>query len=218
MDLAANHLLMRLIALALFCASTNSMAQSAIGIGISANYLQVSYINSQGVKSDKLSGLPGAGAFFLFDKVVANKSSRLEKHIVGNVGYRTSAFKDNDANLLTKWSVNFLETSVALKLVQQSKRTVAPMFMGGLSHHYLIAGTQSRGFEQYDLTNNLRRQSFNVLGAFGLSYRISQENSCALILSYTRGLSNMERDQNQNAKFHVWQLSTSVMLGITKKK
>jgi hypothetical protein len=192
-----------------------------VGFSLGTNMQNLAYTNSAGVKSEQLVGLPAASISFSYMQRLQKKSrskALQNNYLVLQAGYKTGQLKDKGSHLLTTWSMNFISGSLNFVSQHNTKRKTNPFYGAGVVNDLLISGTQNRGFEQYDLTNDLK--SFNLSAKIftGLSYRISDEANCSLELNYLRGLRNIEKSQGQSALLHAWQLSATLFLHLKNKK
>lgn len=188
-----------------------------VGFSLGTTIQNLSYINSDGVKSDQLKGLPAASISFSYLQALQAKGS-FANSVMAQVGYKGGHLKDKGSHLLTTWSMNFLSASAHFISQKKSKRKANPFFGAGIVSDFLMSGTQNRGFEQYDLTNDLKTLNLSAKILTGLSYTISKESSCSLDLSYMRGFRNMEKSAEQSALLHAWQLSATLFFQLKKAK
>lgn len=192
-----------------------------LGFSLGTNVQNLSYTNSDGVKSEQLVGLPAAVISFSYLHTFNAKSKSktiFNNSIALQLGYKGGQLKDKGSHLLTTWSMNFLSGSLNFVSQYGTKRKTNPFYGVGIVNDLLISGTQNRGFEQYDLTNDLKALNLSAKIFTGLSYRISDEASCSLELNYLHGLRNIERNQKQSALLHAWQLSATLFLQLKNKK
>jgi hypothetical protein len=198
--------------------STVAVAQQ-IGFGLGTTIQNLSYTNSDGVKADQLTGLPAAAISFSYLQTLKTKSkAAFSNSIMVQLGYKGGYLKDEGSHLLTTWSMNFLSASAGFVSHHNSKRKTNPFFGAGIVTDALISGTQNRGFEQYDLTDDLKILNLSAKIFTGLSYKISNEANCSLELNYLRGFRNMEKSAEQSAMLHAWQLSATLFFQLKKTK
>ncbi|NBP67939.1 MAG: hypothetical protein EBU52_04275, partial [Cytophagia bacterium] len=150
--------------------STVAMAQQ-IGFGLGTTIQNLSYTNSDGVKADQLTGLPAAAISFSYLYALKTKSA-FANSMLAQLGYKGGHLKDEGSHLLTTWSMNFLSASAGFVSHHNSKRKTNPFFGAAIVTDVLISGTQNRGFEQYDLTDDLKILNLSAKIFTGLSYKI----------------------------------------------
>lgn len=192
-----------------------------LGFNLGTNLQNLAYENSSGVKSAQLIGLPAATISFSYLHNLPGKGKSKgswNNYLIAEVGYKGGQLKDKGSHLLTTWSMNFLSGSLNFVSQLNTKRKANPFFGAGIVSDLLISGTQNRGFEQYDLTNDLKSVNMSAKIFTGLLYHISDEASCAIQVNYLRGLLNIEKSQGQPALLHAWQLSATLFLELKSKK
>lgn len=190
-----------------------------IGFGLGTTIQNLSYTNSDGVKADQLTGLPAAAISFSYLHTLKTKSkAAFSNSIMAQLGYKGGHLKDEGSHLLTTWSMNFLSASANFISQHNSKKRANPFFGVGIVNDVLISGTQNRGFEQYDLTDDLKVLNVGAKIFTGLSYKISNEANCSLELNYMRGFRNMEKSADQSALLHAWQLTATLYFQLKKQK
>jgi hypothetical protein len=205
-----------------FLTTTHANAQSKVSFSIGGNYNQVRFRNSAGVLNENLRGLPAVNVALAYEHALEKIGSRSEfnpsNHVGVSLGYKSGQFKDKGSHVLTTWSTNYLSSSLGYFHRTGSKKPIHFMYGGGIVYDFLISGVQSRGFEQYDLSQDIKKANLSVAAHSGLFYRISDFSQCALKISYLKGLTNIEKDENQSARFNAWQLSAVVFFDLTKRK
>lgn len=211
------HMKTIIVALLIFYA-LSAHTQSRVGFSIGGNYNTIRFKNSAGEVNDNLKGLPGA-AITMYYQVEVLKS-KIEKRFKPSnllsveLGYKSGHFSDKGSQVLTTWSLNYLSTGLAFKHYRSSKKSVNPFYGGGFISDFLVSGVQSRGFEQYDLTDDIKKINLSITAEAGLLYTISDKSHCSLSLAYLRGLSNLEKDPGQKAMIHAWKLSAAVFFNL----
>lgn len=196
----------------------STFAQSRIGFSAGGNYTQVVYKNSSGERYNSLKGLPGFGVGAILESGVGSKQSRFLSALQLKLGYKSSQFKDGQSNLLNTWSINSVSASTGFVLSRNARKTLNEFYGIEVIHDFMVSGIQNRGFIQYDLSDALKKYNMSVALTSGLNYTISDFSHCSLWISYSRGLSNLERDVNQTARFHAWMLSAAVYFSLHKSK
>lgn len=200
----------------------HACAQSKVSFSIGSNYSQVRFRNSAGDLNENLRGLPAAKISLAYEHALEKANARKEfdpsDHIGVSLGYKSGQFKDKASHVLTTWTTNYISVGVDYFHRTGSKKPIHFMYGGGLVNDFLTSGVQSRGFEQYDLSQDIRAKNFSAALHTGLFYRISDFSQCALKLSYLKGLTNIEKDENQTARLNAWQLSAVVFFDLTKRK
>jgi hypothetical protein len=197
-------------------------AQSRVSFAIGGNYNQVRFRNSNGNLNEDLRGLPAVnvslGYEHALEKVNTSNDSDPTNHIGLTLGYKSGQFKDKASHVLTTWTINYLSTSVDYFHRSGSKKPMHFMYGTGLVNDFLVSGVQSRGFEQYDLSQDLQKSNLSFALHSGLFYRISDFSQCALKVSYLKGLTNIEKDTSQSARLNAWQLSAIIFFDLSKRK
>ncbi len=195
-----------------------SYGQGWAGLGIGGHLTNVSFTNQQGVKDDRIKGVPSAYASFYFqlDLGGPKKNTDAKGALIFEAGYKRGSSKNKESTILEKWVMDFLSGSIQYRYLPGSKRSVNPYFEAGLFGDYLMAGVQQSGIEQYDLTEDIKNFNVGLIGGAGLSYFISSEAYGTLGLSYQRGLSNLEKG-NQTAHISGFKLGVSLFFKIDKK-
>lgn len=196
------------------------IAQSGIGFGAGGNIGNVKFREGGKSTEHELRSLPGSVIAISYHLALAGgktKKGKSAQHIVLDASYKSVSVKDNSSHLLTTWSFGFLSFAPNYQYTLVSKKRVTPFFSGGLAIDYLVNGMQSRGFEQYDLTNEIRRVNVSANVAAGLKYQVSENAHTSLHLGHLRGLRNLETDVNQTAYLHGWQLSAAIVFELHKK-
>ena len=207
-----------ILALLLIFYTLSVHAQRRVGFSIGGNYSDIRFKNSAGDVNENLKGLPGASitAYYQFEILKRKTEKRFNpsNFLSPEIGYKSSQFSDKGSNVLTTWSLNYLSTGLAIKHYRNSKKTVNPFYGGGFITDFLISGVQSRGFEQYDLTENIKKINVSITAEAGLLYTISDNAHCSLSLAYLRGIYNLEKDPGQTAMIHAWKLSATVFFNL----
>lgn len=197
-------------------------AQSKVSFSIGGNYNQVRFRNSSGELNKDLRGLPAVKVSLGYEHALEKKNTQKgfgpSNHVGLSLGYKAGQFKDKSSHVLTTWALNYLSGSLEYFHRTSSKRPTHFMYGGGVVSDFLISGVQSRGFEQYDLGQDIRKNNISIAIHSGLFYKISDFSQCALKLSYLKGLTNVEKDQNQSAILNAWQLSAVVFFDLSKRK
>jgi hypothetical protein len=193
-----------------------------VGFSIGGNFNRIRFKNSEGVVNGNLKGLPGAAVAICYQsEILRSKTERRYKptnFLSVELGYKSGQFTDKGSQVLTTWSLNYLSTGLAFKHYRSSKKNVNPFYAGGFISDFLISGVQSRGFEQYDLTEDIKKINLSITAEAGLLYTISDKAHCSLSLAYLRGLSNLEKDSDQKAMIHAWKLSATVFFNLKKEQ
>lgn len=196
-------------------------AQRWVGVGIGANQSQLQYTNSLGIKDENLRGLPGVNAsFFFLQRVSKKKAKRFPPKTILSTefGYKSIKIKDTKSSLLSTWSLQYLTGNIILRKHINSKHAVNAFYGGGLALDYLLSGSQTEGFEQFDLTEDLKRSNTSLTAEFGITYFQSHDSFSELKFSYLRGLSNLEKSNDQKALLSAFKISGSVFFELTNKR
>jgi len=199
--------------------SLSAQAQNRVGFSFGGNFSQIRFINSDDVVNKDLKGLPGTTATFFYQHDISNKKK--QKHAASNLagfelGYKSNRLQNNASNLLTVWNMHYLTGSLTFRHNSNSKHKASPFYGGGLVVDYLMSGTQNRGFNQFDITEDLKPLNVSLTLETGLMYHISDEANASLRLAYLRGLANLEKDPGQQAYIHAWRLSIAVFFNLKK--
>jgi len=195
-------------------------AQSGIGFGAGGNIGHVKFREGGQRTEHELGSLPGSVIAISYHVALASgktKKGKSAQHVVLDASYKSVSVKDNSSHLLTTWSFGFLSFAPNYQYTLVSKKRVTPFFSGGFAIDYLVNGMQSRGFEQYDLTDEIRRVNVSATLAAGLKYQVSENAHTSLRLGHLRGLRNLENDADQTAYLHGWQLSAAIVFELHKK-
>lgn len=207
-----------------YCAQSqiyNPQSQSSVGFSFGANFGQVRFKNSDGVLDESLKGKPGASATLFYFLQLANKGkkNRAFANLLGvEAGYKFNKFEDKESSLLTTWDMQLLTGQLTFRHVRLSNHRVNLFFGGGLAVDYLIAGTQTQGFSQFDITEDLNKVNLSLTAETGLKYDISSDAYTTLRLGYLRGLSNLEKDPDQQTFVHAIRLSIAVFFYLNNSK
>ncbi len=185
-----------------------------IGLSTGGNLSSIRYRTSSDNLDKSLKGIPAFAASVEFRKIGASRTG-----FAALAGYRTATVKDGDAYVLTTYSLNHLTLGAFAEISTPAKQISYSVGMG-IVGDYLVHGMQSRGFEQFDLTTSLDRLNASVAVRGATHYNISDDAFCGVIISYSRGLTNMEKDQDQTAFMNSLTASISIhfRLGQNKKR
>lgn len=200
--------------------SLSGSTQSWVGLGIGASTSRLEFTGTDGIRNRDLAGLPGVSTSFFYQQKVSKKNQKKfsSKTVLSTeLGFKSARIKDRESSLLTTWSMQYLTGNLTLRRRVGSKHKVNSFYGVGLFTDYLLSGTQNKGFEQFDLTNDLRRRVAGVIAEFGLSYYHSDDSYSTLKLSYLHGISNLEKDPGQKAFLYVLKISASVFFEFNSK-
>jgi len=194
--------------------------QSWVGFSFGGNFSQIRFKNSDGAVNIDLQGLPGTTATIFYQRDIAkNKKVRYSAtNLIGfELGYKSNRIQDNASGLLTIWNMHYLTGSLTFRHNSNSKRKANPFYGGGLVLDYLMSGTQNRGFNQFDITEDLKPLNLSLTLETGLKYHISDEVNASIRLAYLRGIANLEKDPGQQAYIHAWRLSIAIFFKLENK-
>ncbi len=191
--------------------------RSWIGLSIGANHSQLRYRDSDGNLDKNLKGLPVGTASILFQRELRDNTKSSGYHnsslFSTELGYKTNKIKDKSSTLLTTWSLQYLSGNILFIKRENSRNTVNPYYGGGVAFDWMVNGKQNLGFEEYNLSEDLNAFNLSLVGEFGLTYFISLDAMGSLGLSYSRGLSNLEKGPNEQALLHAIKLTLTVFFG-----
>jgi len=199
----------------------NPPSQSSIGFSLGGNFSQVRFKNSDGVLDEDLKGLPGTSATLFYFLQLANgkKGNYAFANLLGvELGYKSSKFQDKANSLLTTWNLQYLTGQLTFRHVVLSDHRVNLFFGSGVAIDYLRGGTQTQGFNQFEITEDLNRVNLSILVETGLKYNISEDAYTTLRLGYLRGLTNLEKDPEQEVFIHAVRLSIAVLFYLDNSK
>jgi|GEM_PF-3031826 len=191
-------------------------AQSWVGFSFGGNFSQVRFTNSDGVVNKNLKGLPGTTATVFYQRSISKEKKMYSAtNLIGfELGYKSSRVQDKASSLLTIWNMHYLTNSLTFRHNSNSKRKANPFYGGGVVLDYLMSGTQNRGFNQFNITEDIKPLNVSVTVETGLNYHISDDANTTLRLAYLRGLANLEKDPSQQAYIHALRLSITLFFNL----
>lgn len=193
--------------------------QHAVGFSLGGNFSSVNYKNSNGVSDKSLKGLPGIISTFNYRYNIGYKVRRKSVHQIGiDTGYKSSKFEDKESSLFTTWNMQFISTAIAYRYYPYYRKKTGFFFGGGIVYDFLLSGTQTQGFSQFDISKDLAPSNLSVNIETGIKYNISYDASTTLTIGYLRGLTNIEKDLSQQAFIHSFKIAASVFFRINTKK
>lgn len=195
-------------------------SQTSVGFSIGGTMGQLRFKDTaEGKSRTHLSGVPGltATAFYFLDlgpryRLMSNAYNTLGVE----VGYKSHNFIDRANSLVTMWNLQYATGQLLYRYTAKSDGDVRPFLGGGLAVDYLYAGTQSTGFSQFNLVDDLLPLSYSLVAEAGISYTVSGEAYATLRLGYLRGLSNVEKDEGQQAMIDSFRLSVTLFFNLDK--
>lgn len=187
-------------------------AQTALGFGAGGNFSQVSFKNSSGTKDKSLRGLPGITATVLYHQNLTSPVVRKKiRHVLGmEAGYKSAKFEDKENSLLTTWQMQYITTDLSYYFFPDYTTKVGWYLGGGPTFDMLISGTQTQGFNQFNITKDLAKFNISIGIESGINYRISKEAYTSIRVAYLRGLNNLEKDPNQHSYIHSFRITALV--------
>ncbi|MCF6359232.1 MAG: PorT family protein [Cyclobacteriaceae bacterium] len=196
-----------------------SNAQQSVGFSLGGNFSNVKFKNSSGVVDKNLKGLPGITATMLYSlKLNEQTKKKQSAHLLGiEAGYKSSKFEDKENSLLTTWQMQYITSVLTYRYSPNFLSKTGLFFGGGLSYDFLLSGSQTQGFSQFDITEELSRVNLSINIETGIRYNISDEAYTTLLVSYLRGLNNLEKDLNQQATIHSFRVAATVFFRINRK-
>ncbi len=195
-------------------------SQDWVGLSLGSNFSRMNFKNSEDVKSH-LGGKPGINATFFYIKTVAKeKRKRFPSSVLlaTGIGYRTVHIQEPKNGIQSNWSLHFLTGSFGIRRNFNSKHKTNPFVAGGFSLDHLLSGIQTNGLEQFDLTDILNKYNASATVELGLTHFQSQDTFSEIKLRYSRGISNLEKDENQKALVHSISIIISVFFEFYNRK
>ena len=190
----------RLTIMAVFIMTAKVMcAQGWAGIGIGTHQSNVYYENSNGDQDKSIKGVPASyvSLYYMHDFVSGGKQKKLydmpDYLLVVEMGYKKAETRDSDSQTLSKWMMDYFSSALGVRHIISTGKRVAPFVGVAFSMDMLLSGVQQIGFEQYDLTEELEKQNFGIVGEGGVKYSINHDVLGTLRISYMQGLSNLEK-------------------------
>lgn len=200
--------------------SLSAISQNWVGLGIGASTSKLMFTDTNGLRNRDLVSLPGASASFFYHHRISKENWRRFSSttvLSAETGFKSARIKDRESSLLTTWALQYLTGNLTIRRNVGSKHKVNMIYGAGLFADYLMSGSQSKGFEQFDLTNDLNRRAAGLITEFGVSYYQSDDSYSTLVLSYLHGMSNLEKDEGQVATLHLLNISVSVFFEFREK-
>jgi hypothetical protein len=197
--------------------TTNLRAQHSVGPSIGGTLSGLRYITSTGQRLSNLKGAPGFIAAIGYQHESPGKSKAPRKCISADLGYQTINFRDSESHIATTWALRYTFATVGFRLLNTKNKRVHPYAGISVAVGLLSGGSQQRGFEQYNITENIRPINVSAGIDGGILYNISDEAYCLFSIGYQRGLSNIEKDPQQRATVNVARVAMAVYFRLSKK-
>jgi hypothetical protein len=192
-------------------------AQHSVGPSIGGTLSGLRYITSSGQRLSNLKGAPGFIAAIGYQHESSGKSKTARTCFSADLGYQTINFRDSESHIATTWALRYTFAAVGFRLVNSKNKRVHPYAGASVAVGFLSGGSQQRGFEQYNITDNLRPINFSAGVDGGIFYNISDEAYCLFSIGYQRGLSNIEKDPQQRATVNAARVAMAVYFRLSKK-
>ncbi|WP_436516592.1 hypothetical protein [Ekhidna sp. To15] len=196
-------------------------SQNWVGLSIGGNQTFINFQDAAGQKNDALKGVPGFTASSHFQFPLSKiKNLSLNGSTVLNIegGYKSTKIVDINSSQQSSWTLRQLTSSMTIRKHLKSRSTLIPFYEMGGSVDYMLSGTQTLGFEQYDLDESLNTINISIQSGLGLQYEISYDANATILLGYLHGLSDIEKDQAQKAKLNGLRISIAIYFTIEKSK
>ncbi len=210
-----------ILAIGLLTSSISTYSQNWIGLSIGGNQTFIEFQNTSGQASNELKGIPGitATSHFQIPLSKINNLSLKGASIVNlEVGYKSTKIIDGGSSQQASWSLNQLTSGATLRRHLKSNSELIPFYELGLSLDYMLRGTQTLGFEQFDLKENLLSTNLSIQSGLGLQYEISYDANATLLLGYLHGISDIEKDADQQARLNGLRISIGIYFTIENSK
>jgi len=187
-------------------------AQAWVGIGLGGHLNDVSFFNSSGVKDERIQGILSTYfSFYLAHDLGQRRGPDISRNtLFFQAGYKKGVSRNKESSVLEKWTIDNLSTSLTFRRMIQSRRLVNPYLGAGLGVDLITGAAQQEGFEQYDLTDDLKRVNVSAIAEAGLTYFISHDIYGTLGASYLHGLTNLEKNPAQTAHVHGWKVGIDI--------
>ncbi len=199
------------IIITLVLLSLTGKSQHAIGFSLGGNFSDVNFTNSNGISYKSLKSVPGIITTVGYTQNLHYNKRRRSVHQIGlEAGYKSNNFKDKESSLITTWNMQFLSTAFIYRYYPDYRKRTGLLFGGGVMYDFLLSGTQTQGFNQFNITQELARSNFSLGLETGINYNISPEATTTLTLRYLRGLLNMEKDPGQKAYVHAFNITATI--------
>ena len=209
---------MRITFVFLFFALTNTLtAQHAVGPSIGGTLSGIHYVNSSGKRLSNLKGAPGFVAAIGYHRQFSGRQKSIRSCFTADIGYQTINIRDAESHIATTWTLRYAFASFGYRLINEKGKRVNPYAGAGAEFAYLSGGSQQRGFEEYNITENLRPVNISAVIDGGIFYNISDEAYCVFAIGYHRGLSNIEKDATQKATVSAARITMAVYFQLSKK-
>lgn len=210
----------KVVGILIVLASYSANAQTWFGLGAGGNQAFNYFENSEGVKNETIQGVPGAYVSFYFQAQLpkTRKDPRIQlptalMHF--ELSYKKSVMEDKSQALINRWSLDYLSFSAGYRYVFTSKKVISPFLGAGVTADWLLNGVQQRGFEQYNLKNDLNDLNLGIYPEVGVSYTISYQVLGTLGMSYMHGISNLESN-GQTSRLSGLRLGVSAFFKLSK--
>ncbi|MEQ9402891.1 MAG: hypothetical protein RIM99_04845 [Cyclobacteriaceae bacterium] len=191
------------------------------GFGLGGSMAMLDFTNEEGIVNKDLKGIPGVTASFLLQytlKQATGSKFAPRTSLTWKSGYANHNLKDKSNNVVSRWSMHYWSNSLTVFRHLDSRQKVNPYFGAGLFSEFLTGGTQTLGFEQYDLTEFVNRLNWGASIDLGISYRTANDAFSTMGINYSRGLTNLDKDEGQEALLHHFQIYVTTLFEFTKRK
>jgi len=202
--------------------SSHLSAQTWLGVGFGSHVSNPYFKNSEGIEN---TGLKGSSSFYasgFYMKNLSTKSNIRAKReinryprnvIFAEFGYKRSSFQDEQTNLQSEWNLDFASSAVGFLHHFKSKGLFGPYVGISAVADLLTRSTQTIGFQEFDIKDELAPLNVGVAPMFGIYYRANHDVMAYLNGSYTAGISNLE-DEGQTSRIGGLKLGLSILFKI----
>lgn len=200
-----------------FLAAVQADGQSkAIGLQVGSTLAGLKFRDANGIVT-QLSPMPGLDA-----KVAFTQSLRGMQKVSWSmaIGYKSIQLRDRQTQVASRWSINAASYLATMNFSVVSKKRIRVNSGIGLESNLLFSAFQSRGFEQYVISDNIRKLNLSIAIDWAIEYQISNEAFCSIETSFFKGLTNLERDPSQTARLYGFTPSIAIhfMLNSNKRR
>lgn len=199
----------------LICLATAASTQH-IGFGIGGNVGTLTFQSRTGSNTQEIKGMPGVLAQVSYSQDLGKKISGFRQHsrevhqLLFAAGYQSLKLEDVQSPIQSNWTMQYVTSKLAVRTIFGGNKKTSLFGSLGASADFLVGGTQVIGFTKYDITQSLMKHNLGALAELGLHYSISGDSYTTIAISYHRGLSNLEKDPEQKAQLHSWQITMAI--------
>ncbi|HEY0653369.1 MAG TPA: hypothetical protein VGD65_09585 [Chryseosolibacter sp.] len=206
---------MKTLPLVFLFITTHALAQDpAIGLQVGSTLAGLRFRDANG-RVTRLSPMPG-----LDTKVAFTQPIRTSKKVNWSMalGYKSVQLRDRENQVASRWSINMATFATTIHYDLVSTKRIRVNSGLGAEGNFLFNATQSRGFEQYVITNRVKRSNVSLLLDWAVEYQISAEAFCSIEALFFNGFTNVERDPGQSAYLRGFTPSIAIHFNLNSNK